>query len=139
MIYKILLILLLLCTTALAEADTAYIWTQLIDASHDTLRNADVTFELYGISSAIDTSGNVLVVPRIINTKSDDTGYVYIKVLKNENILKQKSGAVYPWTKVTIKHSTLAMPAILFFTIDADSTGAFSFGKNTNAVQFGVP
>jgi len=138
MIYKILAILLLLCATATA-ADTAYVWTQIISADHDTLVNADVTFELYGISTAIDTSGNVLVVPKIIRTISDDSGYVYLKLLKNENLLKQKSGAVHPWTKVTIDHSTLPISATMYFTINADSTGAFSFGKNTAAVQFTAP
>ncbi len=139
MIYKILLILLLLSTPALA-ADTSYIWTQILIANHDTLVGADVTFELYGISAAIDTSGNALVVPKIINTKSDDTGYVSLGLLCNENLIKGKSGAVHPWTKVTISHSTLATDAIMYFFIDIDSTDqAFSFGKNTNAVQFGAP
>jgi hypothetical protein len=139
MIYRTLLILLLFCGTVLAEADTAYIWTQIIDASHDTLVNADVTFELYGVSSVIDTSGNVFVVSQTVSTKSDDSGYVYIRLLRNENMLKQKSGAVHPWTKVTISHSTLQTDAVMSIFIDADSTGAFSFGKNTNAVQFGAP
>ena len=138
MVKKILLILLLLCGTTLA-ADTSYIWTQLLTANHDTLVNADVTFELYGVSSVIDTSGDVLVVPRIINTKSDDTGYVYIRILRNENLIKQKSGAVHPWTVVTISHSTLVTDAVMSIFIDVDSTGAFSFGKNTDAVQFGEP
>lgn len=138
MVKKILLILLLLCTTALA-ADTSYVWTQILTADHDTLVNADVTFELYGVSSVIDTSGNVFVVSQTVSTKSDDSGYVYIRLLRNENLIKQKSGAMHPWTKVTISHSTLEMDAVMGIFIDTDSTGAFSFGKNTDAVQFGVP
>lgn len=138
MIYKTLLILLLLCGTSLA-ADTSYVWTQILTADHDTLVGADVTFELYGISAAIDTSGNVLVAPTKVSTKSDDSGYVYIRLLRNENLIKQKSGAMHPWTKVTISHSTLEMDAVMGIFIDTDSTGAFSFGKNIDAVQFGVP
>ncbi len=138
MIYKTLLILLLLCTPALA-ADTSYVWTQILMANHDTLVGADVTFEIYGISAAIDTSGDVLIAPKVVSTKSDDSGYVYIRLLRNENLIKQKSGAVHPWTVVTISHSTLPTDAVMSIFIDVDSTGAFSFGKNTNAVQFGVP
>lgn len=138
MIYKILFMLLLFCATATAGSTTT-VTTHIIDANNVGLGNADVIFELYGIATAIDTNYSVLVVPKVIREKTNDTGLVSLSLLRNEYLMMRKSGAVHPWTKVTINHSTLPTPAVMYFTIDADSTGSFSFGKNTNAVQFGAP
>ena len=138
MIYKTLLILLLLCTTALAGSTTT-VTTQIKDASDTGLGNADVTFELYGVATAIDTNASVLVIGKVIREKTNDTGLVSLSLLRNEYLLMRKTGAVYPWTKVTISHSTLSTDAEMYITIDGDSTGSFSFGKNTDAVQFGAP
>lgn len=136
---KYILIFLMLLTTTASAADTTHVRTQLIFGNHDTLSNASVTFELYGVSSVIDTAANLPILCKPITVTSNDTGFVGVGLVRNENLLKQKSGAVNPWWKVTVRHSTLAMPLEMYFHIDADSTGTFSFGINSDAVQFVAP
>lgn len=130
----------LLCTCRMLCADsTTTVTTQFILGNHDTLSSAEVIFELYGVSSAIDTNASKPVLMRAIRTETDDSGYVSVDLLRNEYLMSRKYGAVHPWWQVTVRHSTLTTPLILYGFIDADSTGTFSFGTWSDAIQFSAP
>lgn len=106
-----------------SAAGMATVYGDFIVGNHDTLSNADVTFELVGVTAVIDTAADRIILPQVIKTTTNANGHIEIDLLINENLLVTSgSTAGHPWWGATIKHSLLTTPQRFRFFIDADST-----------------
>jgi hypothetical protein len=116
------------------SAAVATVYGYFISGGHDTLSNMDVTFELEGYATAIDTSADALVTAKIVRAVTDGNGKVEVTLLKNENLkVTDSDSLVYPWW--TCKAADPTWEWIIYFTIDNDST-TFNLGVESDAVQF---
>lgn len=121
-----------------SSASLTRVYGDFFTGNGDTLANAKVHIELYGATSAIDTSINVQITATVIDTVTNSSGRFTADLYRNAN-LWVGTGKPSPWWRATISHSRLkGVPATIYFYIEESDT-TFNLNDITKTIKYNPP